>query len=80
VVQCDQTTVFATSILLASEEVGRPRLPRPVWLPLTSEVTTWKPYWLFFWCCFCSVAEAGDTVVGAASIVNGSNTVPHSLL
>jgi len=32
---------------------------------------------LFFWCYFCSVAEAGDTVVGAASIVNGSNTVPH---
>jgi len=69
VVQCDQTSVFATSIMGPSEEVDRP-LKRPVQPPLRSEVTTWKPYWLFFWCCSCSVAEAGDTVVGADSIVN----------
>ena len=25
---------------------------------------TWKPYWLFSWCCFCSAVEAGDILAG----------------
>ena len=36
-VQCDQTSAFASSIMLPSEEVRRP-LHRPVQLPLTREV------------------------------------------
>jgi hypothetical protein len=37
VVQCDQTSFLATSMMLLSEEAKRP-LQRPVQLPLTSEV------------------------------------------
>jgi hypothetical protein len=58
--------VLPTFIMLHREEVRRP-LQRPVQLPLTSEVQRWKPYWLFYWCCFCSEAGAGVTVVTAAS-------------
>src|ERR1700722_6761450 len=47
---------------------------RAVQLSLTSEVQQWKPYGLFLWCCFCSVAGAGDTLVGAARLRSG----PHS--
>ena len=43
VVECDQTSVLATFIMLPREEVRRPLL-RPVHLPLTSEVQQWKPY------------------------------------
>jgi len=38
---------------------------------------TWKLYWLFSWCCFCSVAEAGDILAGEYNVrwcfANGPN-------
>ena|ERR1035438_5184588 len=43
VVESDQTSVLAASIMSGSEEVRRP-FQRSVHLPLTNEVTTWKPY------------------------------------
>src|SRR4029077_9448065 len=43
VVECDQTSVFATFIMLHRGELRRP-LQRPVQLPVTSEVQQWKPY------------------------------------
>jgi hypothetical protein len=42
VIQCDQTRVFATSIMLCNEEVRHP-LRRPVQLPPTSEVQHVNP-------------------------------------
>jgi hypothetical protein len=36
----------------------------------SNERCPWKPYSLSFWSCSCSVAEDGDTVVGAASTVS----------
>jgi len=46
VIYSDQTSVSAASILLFSEEARR-LFQWLAPLPLTSEVTKWKPYWLF---------------------------------
>jgi hypothetical protein len=68
VVECDQTSVLATFIMLLRGR-SETTVTKAVHLPLTSEVQQWKPYWLFYWCCFCWEAGAGDTVVTAASAI-----------
>ena len=63
-VQCDQTSVLASSIMLRNV---RRLLCKPVLFSLTSEVETWNPIDRSFGGVFARVAEAGNTLVGAAS-------------
>ena len=69
-VQFDQTSVLGNFYHVESEEVRR-LSQRPVQIPLTSEVQHRNRLDSSIGGVFCLVAEAGDTIVGAARPMTG---------